>query len=89
MNGGAVIRAVFILAAIASPFLFPYPVTVILSFMASMFVPYVAFAIGMLTDAIYLVPQGETLPLATMIGLGVSLFAFLVRRFIKARIIGG
>lgn len=89
MTGPSLFRLIFILAAVLAPFFFPYPYTLGLSFIASLFVPALAFMIGILSDALYLVPQKGAVPYASLIGAGVSLIALIVRRFIKARIISG
>lgn len=89
MSTGSLARALFILAALLSPFLFPYPFTLLLSFIASLFVPFVAIAVGLITDAVYFVPHITRFPLATFMNVFIFIIAFFVRRFIKARIMGG
>lgn len=83
---GAILRFVIILGALLSSFLFPYPMTLVLSFAASVYVPWIAFMIGLMNDALYLVPHDGRIPTATILGALVSLSALVVRRFIKARI---
>lgn len=80
-------RILFSLLAIASAFLFPYPATLILSFVAGLFVPVIPLIVGILVDLYYHVPGASPLPFATLIGASVSIAAVLVRRFVKARII--
>lgn len=82
------IRAILVLAALLSPFLFPYPYTLLLSFIASLYVPPAALLSGIVTDLFYYVPAAG-LPLGLIFGALLSVIALFVRRFIKARIIGG
>lgn len=89
MSPSSSIRVLLAALAALSPFFFPYPATVLLSFAASLFFPYLALGIGILTDALYLAPNAAFFPVATGIGAVTSLLAFFVRRFIKARIMGG
>lgn len=81
-----VLRVVFVGMAFISPFLFPYPFTLALSFIASVFAPWVAVSVGLLMDAIFMIPHQHTVPLATLVGAGISFGALIVRRFVKARI---
>lgn len=80
------IRVALVIGAFLSPFLFPYPFTLFLSFLASMTMPWVALLVGLLVDALFFTPQGGGIPLATILGGVASLGAIIVRRFIKARI---
>ncbi len=82
------IRYVFILAALASVFLFPYPATLFLSFVAGAFFPPMPLITGILVDLYYHVPGAAVLPWGTVWGLVLSLVCVGVRRFVKARIIG-
>jgi hypothetical protein len=84
---GALFRFVLIGAALMSTFLFPYPFTLVLSFLASIFVPWLALMIGFMNDVLFMVPADDRIPTATILGALASLVALLVRRFIKARII--
>ncbi len=82
-------RFVLIALAVLSPFLFPYPVTLALSFVASLFYPPLALVVGILTDLLYYVPSVAPLPLAVLTGLALSIAAFFMQRFLKTRIMGG
>ena len=82
-------KYVFIIAAFLSPFLFPYPLTLVLSAVASFFFPPVAFLVGLLAEILYFTPQASLVPIAALGGLLISVLALFVRRFAKARIIGG
>jgi len=88
MSSVSGIRIAFIGAVFFSPFFFPYPFTLVLSFAASLFVPFVGILIGILTDVLYFVPHVDHIPLASLLGALVSVVAFFVRRFLKARIMG-
>mgnify|MGYP003421979206 CR=1 FL=1 len=85
------IRVVVVVAAIFSPFLFPYPATLLFSFAASLYFPLAGVLLGVLTDLLYYVPGASafSLPVGTISGALISGGALLVRRFVKARIIGG
>lgn len=87
MNG--VLRIIVVGSALVSPFLFPYPYSFALSVCASVFVPWLALAVGVLHDALFFVPDAGSLPVASMLGIAASCAALLVRRFVKARIITG
>lgn len=87
-------RVVLTLAAVASLFLFPYPMTLVLSAMASLYVPWAGLSVGVLADLLYFVPlspenPGISFPLASLTGALISLIALFVRRFVRERIIGG
>lgn len=84
---GPTVRFVLIGSALLAPFLFPYPFTLLLSFIASVFVPWLALIIGLMQDALFMVPHEGRIPTATLLGAFASLFALIVRRFVKARII--
>ncbi len=79
------IRGIVIAFAVLSLVAFPYPLTVVLSFAASLFVPWLALLLGLLADALYYAP-GATLPYATVLGLILTLLAVFVRRFVRERI---
>lgn len=81
-----ILRWMVILAAFVAPFFFPFPFTLLLAFLASLFVPPVALGVGVLVDLLY---YSSGLPTGTVWGLGLFILGFFVRRFIKARIIGG
>lgn len=86
MNGN-VIRIICVSGAFLSPFLFPYPLTLLLSFIASAFVPWIAIIVGVMQDALFMIPYEGRMPTATLIGAGISVLALIVRRFVKARIL--
>jgi hypothetical protein len=79
-----IVRLVLISSALLSVFWFPYPATLVLSFIASIAFPFLGLLVGILVDALfYTFPH---IPVGTFYGIAVSIAAFLVRRFIKARI---
>ena len=80
------IRYLFFAAAALSPFLFSFPMTLALSFAAGMYAPLVPFFIGVMTDLLYYTPGAYAWPLASSIGLVLTGVVFMVRRFLKARI---
>ncbi len=79
-------RVVFGAAALLSPFMFPYPFTMLLSFVASLYFPPLGFLVGVLTDFLYYTPSAFPVPLATVLGIFISVGAFFMQRFLKARI---
>lgn len=85
-------RALFVLLAFLSLFLFPYPYTVLLSLIASLYLPFAALVVGVLADILYFSPLppssgGLSLPVGTLLGALLSVLALFVRRFVKTRII--
>jgi hypothetical protein len=85
------VRMVLALSSFLSLFFFPYPLTLALSFAASLYIPFAALIVGIFADLWYLSwPEGSTaLPVATLLGGALSLGALFVRRFVRERIIGG
>ncbi len=82
------IRIILIAAAFLSPFLFPYPATLILALVASLLLPPVGIMIGLLVDALYYTSGASWLPVGILTGAVLTLLGILVRRFVKTRIIG-
>jgi len=82
-----IIKTVSVGSALVSFFLFPYPLTLVLSFGASLVIPWIAVVIGLLYDAVFFTSFEGSVPTASLLGAGASFLALLVRRFIKARII--
>lgn len=80
------IRFLISLAALLSPFLFPYPATLLLSFVASLYLPWIAVAVGALTEASYGASGAHPFPLALLLGALLTLIALLVRRFVASNI---
>lgn len=68
--------------AFLAAFWFPWPLTAVLAFGASLLLPPVALAVGILVDLLY----AWRMPWGTILGAFGSLLAYLVRRFVKARI---
>jgi hypothetical protein len=85
------VRLALSLSAFLSLFFFPYPLTLALSFVASLYIPFAALIVGICADLVYLSwPEGgSALPVATLLGGALSLGALFVRRFVRERIIGG
>lgn len=81
-------RIAAIVLALIAPFVFPWPLALILGFIAAVFIPFLAPLLGVLVDSVYWTP-GTGLPYATMIGLVGFLIASVVHRFMKTRIMGG
>lgn len=68
-----------------SVFFFPYQATIVLSLVASLYFPPTALLVGILSDFLYY--TYPAFPSATATGVALSVGAYFVRRFIKARII--
>lgn len=85
MTGTVLLRSLLIIVAFLSPFFFPFPATLVFSFIASIVYPPIGIAVGILTDALY--GGTQSWYLGTLSGAGISGIAFFVRRFIKTRII--
>lgn len=67
-----------------SLFWLPWPVTVAGIFLSGLVFPSLAAAYGVLADILYY--PGFGLPYATLTGLVLALVSFLVRHFVKTRI---
>lgn len=80
-------RILFSLLALASVFLFPYPLTLALSFAAGLFLPAAPLLAGILVDLYYHTPGAAFIPFGTLAGALIAVLCVLVRRFVKARII--
>lgn len=74
-----------IVIALASPLLFPWPLTLALVAVASVILPPLGILAGILTDALYYTPP-VSIPYASLIGLLLSVLGYFVHRFIKTRI---
>lgn len=81
-----IVRAALVIAALLSPLLFPYPATLLLSFLAGLVLPTVPLVAGIATDALYFTPGVAAFPAASAAGLALSIATFFMQRFLKARI---
>lgn len=77
-------RIGIIILACAAPFIFPSFIAAILAFAAALIFPPLAILLGMLMDLLY-EPAGYW-PIASIIGVLFCIAGFLVRSFVKARI---
>ncbi len=77
-------RAVLIGLSVVSLFVFPWPLTLVLGFVTSLLVPPVAFVLGVAAELLY---GAHGVPYAVIVGAVLSVVAFFVRGFVKARII--
>ena len=82
------IRSALVALALLAPFWFPYPLTLALSFAASLSFPPSALLAGALAEALYHAPGMKALPVAFLSGCVLSGLALLVRRFAASRIMG-
>ena len=79
-------KVVLIAAALLSPLLFPWQVTIVLASIASVILPPVALVAGIFTDALYW--SYGSIPFATLIGLLATAIAYVIEGFIRTRIMG-
>ena len=78
------LRVLFVLAPFFALFLFPWPLTLGLSFLAGLIFPPIALIVGILTDVLY--HPGSGWPIGTSWGLILALIAYVVRHVMKTRI---
>ncbi|HEX2792660.1 MAG TPA: hypothetical protein VHO23_03015 [Candidatus Paceibacterota bacterium] len=78
-------RIAAVALAVIAPFLFPWPLALVLAFAGAAFVPLLAPLLGILVDSVYWIP-GATFPYATLLGLIGFPAALAVHRFMKTRI---
>ena len=84
MTAGILIALSFVSAV-----LFPWPVTGLLAVAASLFEPLIAFAAGIVMDALYYSAHAARLPWFTMAGALISVLAVFVRDRLKTSTIWG
>lgn len=82
-----IVRGLFILFAFLAPFLFPYPLTLMISMLAGIIFPPVPLLVGLLVDALYYHPALAVPPYGTLFGAVASVAALFLGRFIRARIV--
>lgn len=80
-------RGLFILFAFASPFLFPYPLTLVISVLAGIVFPPLPLLVGILIDAMYYHPALGVLPYGIILGGMGSIAALFLGRFIRERVV--
>ncbi|HQU07956.1 MAG: hypothetical protein B7X04_00775 [Parcubacteria group bacterium 21-54-25] len=72
--------------ALLAPFFFPWPYVVVLTGIALIRYPVIAFVVGLELDALYASRGTGALPLATLLGALATAVALLAHRFIRAHI---
>ncbi|MDD3531165.1 MAG: hypothetical protein PHV99_01040 [Candidatus Pacebacteria bacterium] len=72
-------NGILTIASFVSAILFPWPLTIVLTFVTSFFEPLVPVAVGLFADTLYYAPSSGSWPIATLSGLAVSIIAALVR----------
>jgi hypothetical protein len=77
-------RATLVLIAFLSPFLFPWQLTLLIAAGASVILPPTALVVGVLIDALYW--SYGSIPYATLVGLTITVVAYVVEGFIRTRI---
>lgn len=76
-------RIALVLLSILSLFMFPWPMTLVLGFSASLFFPPVALVLGVATEFLY---GAHGMPYAVLVGAVLSIVAYVLRGFVKERI---
>jgi hypothetical protein len=82
-------KAALAAAAILAPFFFPWPLAALAAFALALMEPAAGLALGVILDALYFAHGAAHLPACTLFGLAGTVLAFLVRRFVKTRIMSG
>ncbi|MFA5998157.1 MAG: hypothetical protein WC814_02110 [Candidatus Paceibacterota bacterium] len=82
-------NGILTIATFVSVLFFPWPLSVLLALIASLFEPLVPVAVGLFADTLYYAPSAGTLPVFTLYGLVVSIIAALVRSRLRASSIRG
>lgn len=72
-------RLFLMLGTFASIIFLPWPCTAILALLSALFLPLLPLAAGIFADVLYWSPAASTLPLATLVGAGISLASLAVR----------
>lgn len=80
-------RGICTLLTFISIVLFPWPMSVLLALVISLFEPLVPLAAGLFADTLYYTPQSGIMPLFTLYGAMVTAVTFFVRSRLKTSII--
>lgn len=80
-------RISIIALSFLSPFFFPFVVTLMLSLVASFFIPLLSLVFGVLYDCLFY--TSGTVPYGTLLGASGFVIMLFVRQFVEERIIGG
>ena len=83
-RGRSMMRFVVPTIAMLSVFWFPWPLTVILLFAASIFVPLSGLVIGVLADVVYGASLVSGMPYGTLVGITAFIVGSLLQRYGKA-----
>lgn len=81
-------KFLLVLLALAAPFLFPYPATLFVAFLASLYFPGAALLSGALAELLYYAP-GVGVPVALIAGGALSFIALIIRRFARGHFYAG
>jgi len=82
------IRTVATLLTFVSPFFFPLTLSVLVITVSALVFPPLALVGGVLFDALYYLPHGGYVPVATLAGFAGFVVASLVQKLVRARIMG-
>ena len=82
------IRSIAFFITLVAPFFFPLTLSVVLVVTSAFLFPPLALLGGVLFDALYYIPHGGYVPVATLSGLGGFVVASLVQKLVRARIMG-
>lgn len=82
-------NGILAISTMISVILFPWPFSVFLALVASLFEPLVPLAAGLFADTLYYVPGSGAWPVLTLYGLACSVVVILVRSRLRTGMIGG
>jgi len=82
------IRGIALLLTLVAPFFFPFALAVVLIAGSALLFPLLALLGGVLFDALYYIPHGGYIPVATLVGVAGFLVASVVQKLVRARIMG-
>jgi hypothetical protein len=80
------IQYIVIIVALIGIFIFPYPLTAVLTVAAAIASPLAGLALGIITDSVYFTSTNALLPLASIVGLLATLAAFFGKRFVRTHL---
>lgn len=84
MNKNALIIFPFV-----SLLFFPFSISILFACLGAFVSPLIPFAAGLFAEALYGAPQASSVPIYALSGLILTLFAFVVHKFVETSIIKG
>ncbi|MCX6786696.1 MAG: hypothetical protein NTU85_02695 [Candidatus Kaiserbacteria bacterium] len=77
-------RGILTILVFISVIFFPWPLTAVFVLVASFFIPFLPFAIGIFADTLYYTSKTEWLPLLTLYGMLTTCLALFVCSRLRA-----